>query len=140
MEKRTASITVTLTMLVPEGTSDAVLATALDALSAVMLVQAEDGLYLHGSPDAFGLDDEPNRHICDVSNIRAQLDAESAYRGLVDQIGWGFHPDTPGDDYTSLPAGVTPEQVDRVIGAALAARVDVYGIALDWLQRAERDD
>lgn len=37
---------------------------------------------------------------------------------LIDTIGPGFHPDTPGTDYTSLPEGITPAMVDDVLDAA----------------------
>ena len=40
------------------------------------------------------------------------------YEELVRAIGPGFHPDTYGDDYTSLPAGLTPEIVDEVVAVA----------------------
>lgn len=50
---------------------------------------------------------------------------------LAAKIGPGFHPDTRGADYTSLPDGVTPERVDKVVDDALTYGVDVYGVALD---------
>lgn len=52
-----------------------------------------------------------------------------AYRALVRKIGTGFHPDTRGNEYMALPAGLTPKLVDRVIQDALDADVDVYAEA-----------
>ena len=42
------------------------------------------------------------------------------FEELVQAIGLGFHPDTPGDKYTSLPEGITPEDVDRIVNEAWA--------------------
>lgn len=41
------------------------------------------------------------------------------YEELVRKIGPGFHPDTAGDEYDSLPEGVDPSAVDFVVRAAL---------------------
>lgn len=57
--------------------------------------------------------------------------AEHSLRILIGRIGGGFHPDTRGADYDSLPDGVDAETVDRTVDEALAAGVDVYGVALD---------
>ena len=46
------------------------------------------------------------------------------YEDLVKAIGQGFHPDTPGGDYTSLPEGVTARDVDRIVGDAFRDMVD----------------
>lgn len=59
--------------------------------------------------------------------------AHEAFRTLVRAIGGGFHPDTRGADYISLPEPYTPADVDRTVEAALAAGVDVYGEALDLI-------
>lgn len=53
----------------------------------------------------------------------------AAYRGLVRKIGHGFHPDTRGAEYFSLPEGVTPALVDKVIQDALDDGVDIYEVA-----------
>lgn len=76
----------------------------------------EDGLYALGSH---------------AWTWQEDTDPEASYRDLVARIGGGFHPDTRGDAYTSLPDGITPERVDAVVDAALAMGLDVYGIALD---------
>ena len=43
-----------------------------------------------------------------------------SYEDVVRRIGLGFHPDTYGEDYESLPAGLTPEVVDEVVAVAFA--------------------
>jgi hypothetical protein len=48
----TAEITVRIPLAVPDGTDAATLRGALDALADIMMVQAEDGVYTAGSPDA----------------------------------------------------------------------------------------
>jgi len=40
------------------------------------------------------------------------------YEELVRAIGPGFHPDLRGEDYTSLPDGITPDQVDEIVELA----------------------
>jgi hypothetical protein len=61
----------------------------------------------------------------------SQCAASSELFELIASIGPGFHPDTRGDDYNSLPDGYEPADVDRIIEAAFADGVDVYGVALD---------
>lgn len=60
-------------------------------------------------------------------------EAVTRYQQIVTLIGPGFHPDTPGDGYTSLPDGVTPQDVDDAIAAVIDAGHDPYGIALEVL-------
>jgi hypothetical protein len=43
------------------------------------------------------------------------------YEQLVAAIGRGFHPDISGDQYASLPEGITPELVDQVVADAFDA-------------------
>lgn len=62
---------------------------------------------------------------------------ERALRRLAFLIGGGFHPDTRGEDYSSLPEGISSDLVDRVVDAAHAAGVDVYAISLDEIRRWE---
>ena len=57
--------------------------------------------------------------------------AKKRYVDLVRLVGPGFHPDTRGADYTSLPEGITPERVDEVVKGALEYGLDVHGLALD---------
>jgi hypothetical protein len=67
----------------------------------------------------------------DVANLIHGFLVRAEYERLVRAIGMGFHPDTRGDNYTSLPDGVTPEDVDRIVTAACAATdFDVYEVAL----------
>jgi hypothetical protein len=70
----------------------------------------------------------PARPLADVLGEHV---AEVNYRRLVTAIGGGFHPDTRGDDYVTLPAGITADMVDQTIDAALVYDLDVYAIALD---------
>lgn len=44
------------------------------------------------------------------------------YPELVISIGPGFHPDTRGADYATLPDGLEPGDVDRIVAGAW----DVY--------------
>jgi hypothetical protein len=67
----TAEITVRIPLAVPDGTDAATLAAALDSLADVMMVQAEDGVYSAGSPDADevyeeGPGDAPGRYVPNV--------------------------------------------------------------------------
>ena len=55
------------------------------------------------------------------------------FLALAAAIGGGFHPDTRGDAYISLPDGWTAEEVDRVVTAAFVPGLDPYGLALDQL-------
>lgn len=57
--------------------------------------------------------------------------AKKRYVSLVAAIGPGFHPDTSGADYGSLPEGITAERVDEVVNAAIEYELDVYALALD---------
>lgn len=59
------------------------------------------------------------------------------YTALVRAIGGGFHPDTRGADYTSLPDGYTAELVDEIVDDALGSGLDVYGVALDLIHEAD---
>lgn len=59
--------------------------------------------------------------------------ARDRYSRLVRAIGPGFHPDTAGADYNSLPDGIEPEIVDEIVEVALAAKVDVHGLGLDLI-------
>lgn len=52
---------------------------------------------------------------------------------LIRAIGGGFHPDTRGGDYTSLPDGWTAEEVDYTIDSAIAAGLDPYAISCEIL-------
>lgn len=61
---------------------------------------------------------------------------EYAYRDLVGRIGLGFHPDTRGEDYTTLPEGLTPEAVERIVLEAVQAGLDPYEVALRVLAPA----
>lgn len=49
---------------------------------------------------------------------------------MINAIGPGFHPDTDGEEYTSLPDGYDPEEVNRILGAAYDFGYDVAEIAL----------
>lgn len=69
----------------------------------------------------------------DTDTIRAD------YEKLARAIGGGFHPDTRGADYTSLPDGYTAVDVDRIVEAAFDAHLDVYGIGLDVLNADQAD-
>jgi hypothetical protein len=103
-----------------------------------------------------GLDDDVAARYVDVLaavNADVQMDAEAYaedaeqteawadYRALVTAIGPGFHPDTRGEDYTSLPDGYTPDRVDAIVDRAFALNLDVYGGVLDlfnqWRAEAE---
>lgn len=55
------------------------------------------------------------------------------YTKLVQAIGPGFHPDTPGDDYTNLPDGYLPRDVNRILREAVQADIDVYAVAREVL-------
>lgn len=61
--------------------------------------------------------------------VLAKALAEQPLRDLAYRIGGGFHPDTRGADYTSLPAYLSPQDIDSVIDQALADGVDVYAVA-----------
>lgn len=58
------------------------------------------------------------------------------YQQIVTVIGAGFHPDTPGADYTTLPEGITAQDVDDAVTDALEAGIDVHSVALETLHRA----
>jgi len=68
--------------------------------------------------------------------VRAEILAE--YIRLAEDIGGGFHPDTRGDEYISLPSPWTPDRVDATIDRAFAADLDVYGIAVDLIHSLDR--
>jgi hypothetical protein len=63
------------------------------------------------------------------------LTAETDLRALAAAVGGWFHPDTRGADYTSLPEGLTADEVDRIIDAAVAAGTDVYAAAVEAVSR-----
>lgn len=63
-------------------------------------------------------------------DVLAEHVAEVRYRRMVAAFGAGFHPDTRGADYSTLPAGYTATIVDNVIDDALAYNLDVYDIAI----------
>jgi hypothetical protein len=70
----------------------------------------------------------------------AEADALAEFSALVLAIGDGFHPDTRGDDYTSLPDGYTPERVDTIVGRfVMNSDLDPSGVANDLLD-AVRDE
>lgn len=76
----------------------------------------------------------------------AQHDAQLApagrdeYVDLVLAIGDGFHPDTSGADYVSLPDGYTPERVDEIVEAEWSRnRRDPYAVANSVLDAARVD-
>lgn len=55
------------------------------------------------------------------------------YTAMVRAIGPGFHPDTPGDGYTSLPDTHPAPVVDAILAMAEIAGIDTYAVALDVL-------
>ena len=65
---------------------------------------------------------------------------ETAYRIMIRAIGAGFHPDTRGEEYASLPDGYSPDRVEEIIENAETAGVDLYGIALDEIHAIDSDD
>ena len=69
-----------------------------------------------------------------MTTTQDAYEAGRAYIELVQAIGPGFHPDTRGQDYTSLPAGYTPERVEGIVLAAHRAGMDIYIWALAVLQ------
>jgi hypothetical protein len=58
--------------------------------------------------------------------------AHERYVAMVRAIGDGFHPDTAGADYVTLPAPYTPELVDEIVTDAWRV-MDPYIVALDVL-------
>ena len=68
-----------------------------------------------------------------LADEQAENTAVDEFAALVEAVGPGFHPDTPGSDYTNLPAGYTADEVDRIVEAVLAADLDPYEIALDLM-------
>lgn len=52
-----------------------------------------------------------------------------AYERIVRAIGQGFHPDTDGGDYETLPEGIRPHHVNDAIDAVIEAGGDPYAIA-----------
>lgn len=63
------------------------------------------------------------------------LSARQEYENLVEAIGAGFHPDTFGAEYESLPDQYSAEDVDRIVEAAFEADDidDPYELAYDVL-------
>lgn len=59
------------------------------------------------------------------------------FKALVRAIGGGFHPDTRGDNYTSLPEGYTAGDVDRIVDAMFATGVDPYEATLDLIHEID---
>jgi hypothetical protein len=56
---------------------------------------------------------------------------EDTFKQMVRDFGLGFHPDTRGADYESLPDGYTVGLVDDMIASAFETVPDVYKITLD---------
>lgn len=52
-----------------------------------------------------------------------------AYERIVKAIGHGFHPDTPGEDYLSLPQGIEPRDVDQAVEDVVENGKDPYAMA-----------
>jgi hypothetical protein len=48
------------------------------------------------------------------------------FEEIVRAIGHGFHPDTAGEDYLSLPEGVTPDDVDAAVADLVESGKDPY--------------
>jgi hypothetical protein len=59
---------------------------------------------------------------------------EDALRQMVRDFGLGFHPDTRGADYESLPDGYTASLVDEMMMSAFENVSDVYKVTLDVFQ------
>lgn len=72
-----------------------------------------------------------------VAYRQARDEIRAEYERLIRDIGSGFHPDSLGTDYTSLPSPWTADRVDAAIERAFAADLDVYGIALDVIHSLE---
>jgi hypothetical protein len=49
---------------------------------------------------------------------------------MVRSIGPGFHPDTRGSDYVSLPSRYSAVMVDILVDDARSLGVDVYDLAI----------
>ena len=64
------------------------------------------------------------------------MNAPTTLEDLARIIGNGFHPDTTGSEYSSLPAGITPQLVDSIVDEAHQAFED--GEARDPNKRALR--
>lgn len=111
-----AEITVRIPLDVPNGTDPARLAAALDDLSDVMMVQAEDGVYTGGNPDA-----DDAEHVADVAS-----DAVMSTRVECNPVGVPAGP-TVAVVALSVPA---PEEDDPYVGAdvraALRARLTEF--------------
>lgn len=64
-----------------------------------------------------------------AAEAKAKAATEAEYVAMVRAIGYGFHPDTPGAEYDTLPEGYTPERVDAIVDRAFTV-VDPYIVAL----------
>lgn len=72
-------------------------------------------------------------------NGTTALSPLTQYVVLVRAIGHGFHPDTSGADYMTLPPGIEPLAVDSIIGAAAEEGWDLAEVALDVLTHAHSE-
>lgn len=59
------------------------------------------------------MDDDTMRERLDTDKV-LQWEVQASFMAMVRAIGPGFHPDTPGHDYITLPDGYTPEWVDAL--------------------------
>jgi hypothetical protein len=66
-----------------------------------------------------------------ATDADARQFAADEYDALVRAMGMGFHPDTRGADYATLPDGYTAELVDAVVLAYVMAGGDPYDRAVD---------
>lgn len=65
---------------------------------------------------------------------KREQEAIEAYRGLIRQIGPGFHPDTPFSGYEPPITIVTEEQFKEILEGAFAIEgYDPYGDTLDLI-------
>lgn len=74
-----------------------------------------------------------NHRSISVLNVVQTAGPLAEYAAMVDAIGYGFHPDTPGAGYLTLPADYTPELVDSITAAAEATGADLNLLALSVL-------
>lgn len=59
---------------------------------------------------------------------------EGSYRGLVREIGVGFHPDTRGVDYAPSFDAVAASRYERIVEAAFDVLDDAYAVALNEIE------
>lgn len=75
-----------------------------------------------------------------TNQTKTQTEARANYVKLVRAIGAGFHPDTPGRDYVSVPDIVgDADGIDVIVDAAFAdySIDDPYSLALRALAEDE---